>query len=272
MQQIINFVIRNKTFLLFLLLFGIALSLTIQSHNYHKSQFINSANFLSGGVYGTFSGIDDYFGLKEKNNALIEENQLLRAQLSNTQNEVDSTWTDSISNGTFKYYNAKVYRNNYASTNNYLLINKGKKDGVQQDFGVLTSKGIVGIIENTSNGYSTVLSILNTKSRVNARIKATNHMGSLKWDGNSLELTQLTDISKFAPVKVGDTIVTGGSSSIFPAGIGIGSIHDFSLDPSGDTYTINVKLFNDMTNIGYVYIVENEDAEEINTLENGIND
>lgn len=272
MQQIINFVIRNKTFLLFLLLFGIALSLTIQSHNYHKSQFINSANFLSGGVYGTFSGINDYFGLKEQNKTLVEENQRLRTIISNTETTKDSSWTDSLSNGTFRYFSAKVFRNNYASTNNYLLLNKGKKDGVKQDFGVITSKGIVGIIENTSNGYATALSILNTKSRVNARIKSTNHMGSLQWNAESQELTQLTDISKFAPVKVGDTIITGGSSSIFPAGIGIGTIADFSLDPSGDTYTIDVKLFNDMTNIGYVYIVENIDANEINTLQQTIND
>ena len=74
MQQIINFIIRNKNFLLFLLLFGIAIVFTIQSHSYHKSKFINSANFLSGGVYNSVNDISTYFDLKSQNRILSEEN------------------------------------------------------------------------------------------------------------------------------------------------------------------------------------------------------
>jgi rod shape-determining protein MreC len=81
MQQIINFVIRNKTFLLFLLLFSVSLALTIQSHSYHRSKFINSASALAGGVYGTFNSIDKYFNLKDQNKILVEENKRLRNKL-----------------------------------------------------------------------------------------------------------------------------------------------------------------------------------------------
>ena len=62
-------------------------------------------------------------------------------------------------------------------------------------------------------------------------------------------------------------IVTGGKSTIFPEGIGIGTIKSFELDPSENFYSIKVELFNDMTNIGYVYVIENLDREEIQTLE-----
>ena len=57
MQQIINFIIRNKTFLLFLLLFSVSIVFTIQSHSYHKSKFINSANFLTGGIYNSINNL-----------------------------------------------------------------------------------------------------------------------------------------------------------------------------------------------------------------------
>ena len=77
MQQIINFILRNKSFLLFVLLFGISIVLTIQSHSYHKSKFINSANFVSGNVYETTHGITQYFDLKEHNKLLSEENKRL---------------------------------------------------------------------------------------------------------------------------------------------------------------------------------------------------
>lgn len=273
MQQIINFIIRNKTFLLFLLLFGISLTLTIQSHSYHRSKFINSANSLSGGVYGTFNSIGKYFNLKEQNEILAEENKQLRNLLFNAQKNEDSIYVDSsFAEGHYKVITAEVYKNSYALTDNYLTINKGRNDSVKQDFGVISSKGIIGIIDNTSNSYATVLSILNTNSRINAKIKATNHLGTLEWNGLSPHIAQLVDVSKFAPVKLGDTIETGGQSAIFPKGIGIGIVEKFETDISGDTYNIEVKLFNDMTNLGTVYIIENLDKDEIKTLENTVND
>ncbi|SDR96173.1 rod shape-determining protein MreC [Formosa sp. Hel1_31_208] len=270
MQQIINFVIRNKTSLLFLLLFGISLALTIQSHSYHKSKFINSANVLTGRIYESASGISNYFDLKEQNNILIEENNRLRSQLLNgIDSTTNTTSIDTTSySGRYKVQIANVINNNYAASKNYITLNKGEKNDVKEDLAVITSKGIVGIIDNTSNSYSRVLSILNTKSRINAQLKASNHIGSLKWNAKSSSLAQLTDISKFAPIKQGDTIVTGGESSIFPKGLPIGIIDAFVLDISGDTYTIDVKLFNDMTNLSHVYIIENLDTEEIKLLEN----
>ena len=273
MQQIINFVIRNKTFLLFLFLFIVALALTIQSHSYHRSKFINSANAISGGVYGTVNSIDKYFGLKRENEILSEENRILREQLYNSSDATKNPIIDSSYSGeNYRVTVGSVYKNSYSLTNNYLTIDKGANDSIQQDFGVITSDGIIGIIDNTSASYARVLSILNKKSRINAKLKASNHIGSLTWDGDSPERVQLIDISKFAPVKIGDTIVTGGQSAIFPQGINIGKIESFETDISGDTYTVQVKLFNDMTNIGTIYILENLDRNEIMTLENSTNE
>ncbi|WP_299227228.1 rod shape-determining protein MreC [uncultured Psychroserpens sp.] len=275
MQQIINFVIRNKTSLLFLLLFSISIALTIQSHTYHKSKFINSANFLTGGIYQSASNVSNYFDLKTQNEILIEENNKLRSQILNSldSSTVLAAKIDTITyGGRYRIQSAKVINNNYASSKNYLTLNKGEKNGVKEDLAVITSKGIVGIIDNTSKGYARVLSILNTKSRINAQLKTTTHIGSLEWDAKSSAIVQLTDISKFAPVKEGDTIVTGGQSSIFPQGVPIGTVNSFVLDISGDTYTIDIKLFNDMTNLSHVYIIENLDIEEIKQLENPINE
>ena len=273
MQQILNFVIRNKTFLLFLFLFSIALALTIQSHSYHRSKFINSANSLSGGIYGTLNSIDKYFDLKQENETLAEENRRLRELLFNSNTKPDKSLTNtSLKTGNYKITIAEVYKNSYASMNNYLTINKGENDSIAEDFGVITSKGIIGIIDNTSGNYATVLSILNKKSKINAQLKSSNHFGSLAWNGDSPEFTQLTDISKFAPLKIGDTIVSGGQSAIFPKGIDIGYIDSFETDISGDTYNVQVKLFNDMTNLGTVYIIENFDKLEINNLQNNTNE
>jgi len=269
MQQIINFIIRNKTFLLFLLLFSISLTLTIQTHSYHKSKFINSANFLTGGVYNSISNINRYLDLKSQNDILIEENNKLKSILFNTSNKKDSSFFDSISyKHTYKFTSANVLKNSYSSSKNVLLLNKGISDSIKEDFGVISSKGIVGIIDHTSKNYATIISVLNTTSKISAQLKKTNHFGTLTWNGMSPYFTQLVDIPKIAPVKVGDTIITSGRSSIFPQGIPIGTINDFKLDAAENYYEINIKLFNDMTNIEHVYVIENVDVDEITNLLN----
>lgn len=265
MQQIFNFFFKNKTFLLFLLLFTIALSLTIQSHSYHKSKFINSANFLSGGIYSWSSNINQYFNLKTENEKLLEDNSYLKSLLFN-QSEVSNYQTIDSSQSEYLITTAQVYKNSYSATNNYLLINKGLKDSITEDLGVITSKGIVGIIDKTTTNYARVLSILNTNSRINARLKKSEHFGSLIWDTKSPQYVQLIDIPNFAPVVIGDTIMTGGQSQIFPKGILIGSVTSFSEDATGDSYTIQIKLFNDMTNIGHTYVIKNRDKSEIINL------
>lgn len=266
MQQIINFFLRYKNFLLFLLLFFIAVSLTIQNHSYHRSKFINSANFLSGGIYESVNGIDKYFNLKSENQKLLEENNRLKAILFNSDDSVNVE-IDS-SSARFILTSAMVIKNSYSLTSNYLTINKGRKDSLTEDLGVITSKGIVGIIDKSSNGYSRVLSILHPTSRINAKLKKSDHFGELSWDGKSPEIVQLKDIQNQAPLVAGDTIITGGRSTIFPAGIPIGTVQNFELDESENYYTVDIKLFNDMTNIGHVHVVRNKDLSEIKSLEN----
>ena len=270
MQQIINFIIRYKNFLLYIFLLIISLGFTIQSHSYHQSSFFNSSSWIAGNIYDTSFNITSYFDLGSENKTLIEENKQLRDQLFNIKNanpsELDSTQ---------QYYtitSGQAIKNSYSGLRNYITINRGEKDSVKTDMGVITSKGILGIVENTSNGYAMVQSILNKNSNINAKIKNSNHFGSLIWDTKSYNVVQLVDIPRLVTLTVGDTIVTGAMSSIFPENIPIGTIQKFDLDTSNSFYTIDVSLFNDMTNIKNVYIVNNVNREEVEQLEAEIND
>lgn len=279
MQQIINFLIRYKNFLLFAFLLSLSFIFTVQSHSYHKSKFINSANFFSGGVYESVSGIQDYFHLKTYNRQLLEENARLR-EIANDDEisvlELVATDFDTLTAQTstmvfpesqFHFIPARVIHNSYAKTDNFLTLKAGAKDSVARDMGVITSKGIVGVIDKVSTRYSTVISILNTSFLTNAKLKSSNHFGTLKWDGNDPNTMQLIDMQQQAQITVGDTIETSGQSAIFPKGIPIGTIASYALEESKNFYVINVQLFNDMTNVGHVYVVQNEDLEEIKTVE-----
>ncbi len=268
MQQIINFIIRYKITLLYILLMTIALSFTIQSHSYHRSKFFNSANQISGSVYNMSSNASSYFDLREQNKRLVQENRNLRTLLFNKKEE-DSIKIDT-SNIDYFITSAKIIKNSYASPRNYLTINKGKSDGIEQDMGVITDKGILGIVDYTSSNYGKVQSILNTISNINAKIKNTNYFGSLVWDTKRYDVVQLVDIPRSVPLHVGDTITTGAMSSIFPENIPIGVIKNYALNVSQTQYNIDVQLFNDMANVKNIYIVNNINRPEIQELESKI--
>ena len=76
----------------------------------------------------------------------------------------------------------------------------------------------------------------------------------------------MIDLPIQADIKQGDTIITGGRSTIFPKGIPVGIISDF-IKKNNSYKSINIKLFNDMSAIGPVNIITNFDKEEINNLE-----
>ncbi len=253
-----------------MLLFLISLVLTIQSHSYHKSKIVNSTNFITGGIYGWKYGINNYFGLKSKNERLLAENERLRNLISTYS--IDTTSNTHFTDSTrflapYTFIKGNVYKNDYSKIDNYILIDKGTKDGIMIDMGVITDQGIVGIVEGTSENYARVISILNSNSKINAGLKKSNQYGSLIWNGNDPNIVQLETIPRQAILQKGDTIITNGRSTIFPKGIGIGTILDYRLDKSQSYYLIDVQLFNDMTDIGFVYAIQSNNAAEIKKIE-----
>ncbi|MBC7748925.1 MAG: rod shape-determining protein MreC [Methylotenera sp.] len=268
MQQIFNFIFKNSNRILFLLLLGISLSLTIQSHSFHRSKIISSANFLSGGVYEKVNNLNEYLNLKTQNDALALENAKLKSLLFNSEDTTAVRKLDSLKGVKIEdIIVSKVIHNSYNVYENYLTLNSGELQGVKTDMGVVNSLGIIGIIENTSPKYATVISILNKRTQINAKIKKSNHFGSLNWNGKSTGFVQLTDLPRLALIKIGDTIVTGGQSVIFPENINIGTIAKIYRDTQTNFYTLDIKLFNDMTNLGHVYIIKSKDRDEITNLE-----
>lgn len=269
MQQIIKFLQKYRYFVLFLLLEFIALAFTIQSHSYHSSKFINSANSITGGIYKRTNSINEFFNLKTENQRLLEENTRLKNILSLEPVELSSAYNTSIDTTIYfqryNYLDAKIYSNSYSRRNNTLLINKGSKDGVGTEMGVINSKGVIGVTENVSKNYATVISILNDYSKINVRLKNNNHFGTLAWNGKNYQTVQLLDLPRQAQIKVGDTVITGGKSTIFPEGILVGTIKHFKIE--NNTFkNIDITLFNDMSSLSNVNIIKNLHKKEIQQL------
>ena len=270
MQQIFKFIEKYKYFLLFLFLEFFALFFTIQNHAYHKSKFINSANSITGGIYNKMSAINDFLNLKDENIRLAAENVHLKNLLSLQTIGSDSLILEHVDTTEyyqkFKYAIAKITNNNFNRRNNFLTINKGEKHGVKPIMGVVNGNGVIGVTNSVSKHNSTVISILNSISQINVKFKNNNHFGTLSWDGKDYKTVQLLDVERQAKFKTGDTVITGGKSTIFPAGILVGTIKDFKTT-NNSFQTINVTLFNDMSSLGNVNVIMNLEKEEIKQLE-----
>lgn len=272
MQQILNFLIKYKVFLVFLLLLVSGLRLTFYAHTYQNTNFVNSTNFISANIYSMQASVSEYFNLKSQNEVLHQENKFLREQLLNLEglNQLDTTKPKitqdlNLSDSLYTIIPAEVVSNSYNNPDNYLLLNTGTNDGIENELAVFSSLGIIGITEYTSANFSRVISILNRNISINAKLKKSNHFGTLTWDAVSVGVAKLKDVPRSAPVAIGDTIITGGKSFIFPEELPIGTIQGFELIQG--YFEIEVRLFNDMTNLGKVYILKrNNKTEAISTL------
>ncbi|MGY8909565.1 MAG: rod shape-determining protein MreC [Flavobacteriales bacterium] len=270
MQQLIYFFQKFKYFLFFLLLSFISLTLTFNNLDFHKSKFVNSANFITGGFYSQTSNISEYWNLKSENKLLAEENTRLKNLLEKYNSvsfSIDSIVIDSVKyQQKYTFTTAKIINNNYDKEFNFLTIDKGENQGIKKEMAVINSKGIIGITDNSSGDYARVQSILNRNSKINARLKNSNYFGSLSWNGKDYNTVQLSDIPRQAPLEIGDTIETGGKSTIFPEGILVGIISKINKGNTADN-KVDVTLFNDMSNLGFVQVIKNLDTIEINLLE-----
>lgn len=270
MQQIFRFIEKYKYFLLFLFLEFFALFFTIQNHSYHKSKIINSANVITSVFYNRMSTVNDFFHLKKENQRLADENAYLKNTLGLQFFDLDSLTKENIDTvqyyQKFKYIVARVINNSYTKRNNFLTINQGIRHGVQPEMGVVNSKGIIGVTNNVSNHNASVISILNSISKINVKLKNNSHFGTLSWDGRDYRIVQLMDLPREAKVKVGDTITTGGKSTLFPEGIPVGTVEEFKMNNNVFQY-VNVELFNDMSSLSYVNVIINLEKEEIKQLE-----
>jgi rod shape-determining protein MreC len=219
-------------------------------------------------VFTKINDVNEYLSLKEKNKELASENALLKEMLFNRKDTLITSKTlfrNDLNN--FNVVVGKVVRNSFNSRENYITINAGKALGIKTDMGVINDKGVVGIVEKTSKDFATIQSILNIKSKINAKIKNSDHFGSLVWDGKNVGFAQLIDVPRLASLRKGDSIVTGGNSDIFPENIPVGKIDKIFIDRKTNYYTINVRLFNDMTALGYIYIIENKMKKQKQDLE-----
>lgn len=276
MRNLLNFLLKYNYWFLFVLLEVICFVLLFRFNNYQQSVFFTSANVVAGKVYEVSGSISSYFHLKSINEDLLDRNMMLERQITNLENilrerQVDSVTMNSIRSleqEDYRIFKAHVIRNSLSRVDNYITLDKGASAGIRPEMGVVDGNGVVGIVYKTSPSYSLVISVLNSKSSISCKIVGSEYFGYLKWEYGDSRYAYLKDLPRHAEFNLGDTVVTSGYSTVFPAGVMVGTVDDMSDSNDGLSYLLKIKLATDFGKLGNVRVISRTGQDEQKELEN----
>jgi rod shape-determining protein MreC len=268
MLRILQFLYGLRSFLLFALLEVLAIWLIVVNNSPQGAAFFNSSTAVIGSVLKTQADIVDFFYLAEENEALLKENAKLSEELIAIRLIPDSVKIelDSTLEASFEFKGARIISNSLRFSQNHLTINKGEKDGIKPGMGVFNQEGVVGRVKTVSENYAVVISLLNTGLLVSSKIKSNGQFGTINWDGKNSRQAKMLYIPRHVTAQVGDTIITSGFNAVFPEGIPIGVISSINQTGDPNYLDILIDLSTDFSRVKYVYLVENTELSEIDSL------
>lgn len=277
MRKLLDFLLEKKHWFLLILFEVISFTLIYRNNSYQRSVMINSANYASGYVLSVAGYVQSYLNLRTINRNLQEQNGQMEMQLLDLQEQIEVMQADTVTfKGAvsdsarifpFQFVIAEVVNNSISQLSNYITINKGRKDGIQPDMGVVSEQGVVGIVSNVSDHFSVIISLLNPKSKLSCKVLGNNSFGYLTWDGRDADYAILEELPRHAEFHKGDTIVTSGYSAIFPSGLIVGVVDDFYKERDDNFYALRVKLATSFSSLQHVRVIQNAYRNEQIELE-----
>ena len=250
--------------IVFLILEVASLVLLFRFNAYQGSVWTTQANEVVGRVLEGKQRLIAYSQLGETNRQLTEMNLQLQTELDVVRHrlvalEHDSSTTErAIASQLAGIHRipAQVVSNSIRDRENYITINRGLADGVQNEMGVVCGTGVVGIVYQAGQHYSLVLPVLNSRSSISCRLHDTEYFGYMKWSGGSPLLAFIDDIPRHAKIKVGEMVETSGFSSVFPAGIFVGKVRRILNSDDGLSYKLEIGLSTDFARLRNVSVIE----------------
>jgi rod shape-determining protein MreC len=266
MRNLFRFLLKQNFVLLFMLLGALSMWLLTKSHTYHRAAIINTTSNFTGGILAFGSSIGDYFRLKETNKQLAEQNARLEEKLYYYERLDDSLLIKPVDSIGFEYITARVVSNTVHLRNNYIVINKGRKHGIEKEMGLVSPSGIAGIVIGVSENYATALSVLHTHARLSIKFSNNNQLANLVWPGTDYKMGMVEDIPTHLNPVPGDTLVTSGHSFIFPEGVMVGTVVEYFEQEGRGLNEASLRFSTDFNKLTHVYVVSNKSQKEIEAL------
>ena len=267
MRKLLEFLVGKRHWFLFMVLLAFSLTLIYRNNAYQRNVLFSSANVVAGRLSAVSGEVISYMHLREINKELLERNGQLESQVLDLQDQLDAFMADTVlfkgfaadSTERFPYsfVVAQVVNNSVVHLSNYITVNKGRKDGITPDMGVVSERGVVGIVSTVSDHFSVIIPLLNPKLRLGCKVLGSSYFGSLSWNGHNTRYATLEELPRHVEFQRGDTIVTSGYSAVFPAGLIVGIVEDYEKQHDDNFYALQVRLATDFQALNHVRIIKN---------------
>jgi rod shape-determining protein MreC len=273
MNRLLLFLRRVYVLVIFLVLEGVAIHFYANSSPYTQAQLLTMSNKAVGWFYRQISGVTHFFSLSATNRLLERRVAELENELSVYREHWGSEQLAAIADSVtspYQYVVGQVVRNSVNRAENYIMVRVRAEDEerIEEGMAVISLSGaMVGYVEATSGRNAICVSALNRSFRASGVIKGTDHFGSISWPGRNARHLMLSEVPKYAPVAVGDTILTTSYSFYFPAGVFIGTVDDIETVESTASYNISVLMAADLSRQRDVMLVSNNELLERFKLE-----
>ena len=193
----------------------------------------------------------------EQKNTRIEELEKENSELKELL-KIDSSLSD------YKKINATIVNRNIGYWYDKFVINVGEKNGIKIKMAVVTNKGIVGYISETSNYTSNVqlLSVKNLKNKISVKIDLGDKKyanGILTGFNQQKKMYIIEGISYQGDIPTKAKVTTTGLSDSFPSGILIGYVESTTTDNFDLGKIVEVKPSVDFDDINYVAVLARKD-------------
>lgn len=193
----------------------------------------------------------------EQKNTRIEELEKENSELKELL-KIDSSLSD------YKKINATIVNRNIGYWYDKFVINVGEKNGIKPKMTVVTNKGIVGYISETSNYTSNVqlLSVKNLKNKISVKIDLGDKKyanGILTGFNQQKKMYIIEGISYQGDIPTKAKVTTTGLSDSFPSGILIGYVESTTTDNFDLGKIVEVKPSVDFDDINYVAVLARKD-------------
>ncbi len=224
-----------------------------------------------GTIWRWGENIRGYFSLGEENRTLAEENTRMAEALRHYEGLSFAAREGAIADtvtGSYRYIPATIVKMSRNTQHNYVILDKGRADGIEVHSGIIAANGVVGVVNSVDENFCYGITLQNVLTSVSARIGHTGTVAPLEWSGKRSNLAVLKDLPTHLEVAPGDTVWTSGFSSIFPPDIPLG-VTGRMREVDGAVNEAEVELFLDFSALRYVTIVENRDRKQIERLEGG---
>ena len=278
---------KNKKFILLFVTIVLLIVIGVSSVQNNKINYVGDIFSTILSPFQRFINfsdkkINDFFGHFEDINKLREENEALKKTVVELVYENEKLIDFRIKNDELRkaldikdQYNnmemigANIIAKDMGNWFDIFTIDRGTKDGIANDYPIVTSRGLVGRVMQTDLFSSKVIAIIDEDSSISARLSKTSDIVAIRGDRKLKDqgLCIMSYIPPDADISAGDKVETSGVGGIYPKGIVIGRVKEVRQRTNElDRYAI-IEPSVDFRRLEEVFILKKKDINNNETSE-----